>query len=106
MNHRVLLFFITFFITLSLAYGFLRLRTVETIPGGASTELPGRCEIIQFDSGLQPTYTVVQACPRMDMIRIWPLPVQQPWFEYEFNIPLDDTLGEIDKLKNCGNLLI
>lgn len=77
----VALFLISFTLTLTLAFGFLWLRTKETIPGAVSTELPGRCEIIQFGIGLQPVYTVALACPRMDMIRLWPLPVQQPWFE-------------------------
>jgi hypothetical protein len=81
MKRQVLIFYVTFFISLSLAYGFLRLRTVETVPGAVSTELPGRCAIIQFGRGLQPVYTIVLACPMMDMIRLWPLPVQQPWFD-------------------------
>jgi len=106
MKRQLLIFSVSFFITISLACGFLRLRTDESFPGVVSTELPGRCEIIQFGRGLQPVYKIVLACPRMDIIRVWPLLVQQPWFEDEFNIPLDDTLGEIDKRKNCGNLFI
>ena len=81
MKRQVLIFSATFFITLSLAYGFLTLRTEETIPGAVSINLPGRCEIIQFGRELQPVYTIVLACPRMDMIRLWPLPVKKPWFE-------------------------
>ena len=34
-----------------------------------------------FDKVLQPFFMVVVACPRRDMIRIWPLPVVDPWFE-------------------------
>ena len=49
--------------------------------GAATTKLPGRCEIIQFGLGLQPVYTIVLACPRMDMIRLLPLTVQQTWFD-------------------------
>jgi len=30
---------------------------------------------------LQPFVTVVAACPGRDMIRIWPLPVVDAWFE-------------------------
>jgi hypothetical protein len=81
MKRHVLIFSVTFFLTLSLTYGFLWLRSVESIPGSVSTVLPGRCEIIRFGRGLQTIYKIALACPRMDMIRIWALPVQQPWFE-------------------------
>lgn len=81
MKQQIPVFSITFLFILGLAFGLLMLRTIGTIPDAISTELPGRCEIIQFGRGLQPVYTVVLACPRMDMIRLWPLPVQQPWFE-------------------------
>jgi hypothetical protein len=30
------------------------------------------------------------ACVGYDMIKVWPLPVQQPWFEH----PLDPTMGQ------------
>ena len=87
MKRQVMIFSVTLFITVNLAYGFLVSRTRETIPGAVSTELPGRCEIIQFDRSLQPVYTIALACPRMDMIRLWPLPVQQPWFEDKWEKP-------------------
>jgi hypothetical protein len=70
MKRQVLIFSAAFIISLGLACGFLRLRTEETVPGAISTELPGRCKIIQFGRGLQSVYTIVLACPRMDMIRL------------------------------------
>ncbi|MBN2267140.1 MAG: hypothetical protein JW725_02245, partial [Candidatus Babeliaceae bacterium] len=42
---------------------------------------PARCEIIYIDTSLQPVNTLALACPRKDLIRIWPLPVRNPWFE-------------------------
>ena len=39
------------------------------------------CELIKFGRVLQPVVTIALACPGVDMIRLWPLPVQQPWFE-------------------------
>jgi hypothetical protein len=42
MKRQILIFSVTFFITISLTYGFLRLRTEEIIPGAVSTELPAR----------------------------------------------------------------
>jgi hypothetical protein len=81
MKCLILIFSVTLFITISLAYGFLRLRTEEIIPGAVSTELPGHCKIIQFGRGLQREYTIALACPRTDFLRLWPLPVQQSWLE-------------------------
>lgn len=82
----VIIFVVSFVITFVVAFGFLWLRTEETIPGAVFTKLPGRCEIIQFGLGLQPVYTIALACGRMDMIRLWPLPFQQPWFEDEWRL--------------------
>jgi len=56
-------------------------NTHKIIPGALSSKFPGQCEIIQFNIGLQPVYTIALVDPRMDMTRLWPLPVQQPWFE-------------------------
>ena len=62
-------------------YSFLVFRTKEIVPGAVTTKLPGRCEIIRFGHGLQPVYTIVLACPRMDIIKLWLLAVQKTWFE-------------------------
>ena len=70
MKRQVLIFSITFLITLRLAYVFLGLRTDETITGAVSTEFLGDCGIIRFSRGLQPVYTIALARPRMDMIRL------------------------------------
>ncbi len=53
----------------------------ELVPGATSYHLPMRCEVIYFDITLQPTRTLALACPGVDMIRLWPLPIQHPWFE-------------------------
>jgi hypothetical protein len=75
MKCQVLFFLIGFVLSFSIAYAYLVLRTEEIIPGAVAIKLPGQCEIIQFGRGLQPVYTIVLACPRMDMIRLWLLPV-------------------------------
>jgi hypothetical protein len=51
------------------------------IYGFFNVNLPCECEVDVFSKALQPFVTVVVACPRRDMIRIWPLPVVDPWFE-------------------------
>lgn len=39
------------------------------------------CELWDIVPPSQPERTLVLACPRMDGIRLWPLPLQQPWVE-------------------------
>ena len=38
---------------------------------------------------------LVVACPGQDMIRVWPLPVEQPWFEH----PVDQMPSSPAQLK-------
>jgi len=74
-------FFFAFTVSLILSYALPPARTSAILPTATSVELAGRCELILFDTRLQPVNTVVLACPRKDMIRLWPFPGQQPWFE-------------------------
>jgi len=37
--------------------------------------------MIFIDKRLQPVYTVVLDCPGKDSIRLWPLPMVDPWVE-------------------------
>jgi hypothetical protein len=60
---------------------FLVSRIHESIPGATDIPLIARCELIYFDTRLQPVNTLIFGCPRMDMIRLWPLPIQHSWFE-------------------------
>jgi hypothetical protein len=53
-----------------------------TLPGVYSTWLPARCRLITFDNPVyQPFYTITLGCPGVDTIRLWPWPVEHPWFE-------------------------
>ena len=38
----------------------------------------GPCDVIWFSNRGN---AVVMACPHTDMIKLWPLPVEQPWWE-------------------------
>ncbi len=80
-SYTVIAIFIAFTISLILGYALLSARSSDIVPGATSFELGGRCKLILFDTRLQPMNTLVLACPRKDMIRLWPLPVRQPWFE-------------------------
>jgi hypothetical protein len=81
MKHLILVFIVTVFIMLSLGAVFFVSRIHESVPGATDIPLIARCELIYFDTRLQPVNTLVLGCPRMDMFRLWPLPIQHPWFE-------------------------
>jgi hypothetical protein len=81
MKRRVLFFLVTIFVKITLAFGFLLSRTHLSIPGATDIELLARCELTYFDTRLQPMNTLILACPRMEMIRLWPLPIKQTQFE-------------------------
>jgi hypothetical protein len=45
-----------------------------------------RCKLDVFDRTLQPEvsateYSRALACPGVDYVKVWPLPVVQPWWE-------------------------
>jgi hypothetical protein len=44
-----------------------------------------RCDVIWYGNW---GGALVLACPRMDMLKFWPLPVQQPWYEDSFEPPV------------------
>jgi hypothetical protein len=65
--------------------------------GVTSMDLVVRCQIDFLDKNVQPFFTVVYACPGKDYIRLWPLPVMQPWFEDWHDTPAtrDDLMTGI-----------
>ena len=73
---RIFVFAIAFTISLVLSYALLATRTSEIMPGATVTKLVGRCQITRFDTRLQPMNTLVLVCPIKDMMRLWPLPMQ------------------------------
>jgi len=48
----------------------------ERVPG-VVTHAIGPCDVDWY--GARPALVVV--CPGQDLIRVWPLPVEQPWIE-------------------------
>jgi len=81
MRKKVILFLIAFLITFFLSEIALKLRTYSDIDGAKSLRLINGCEMVFIDKRLQPVYTVVLDCPGKDSIRLWPLPVVDPWVE-------------------------
>jgi hypothetical protein len=89
MKH-VIFFSAAFLISIGLIIFFLTSQTKEIMPGATSIDIVGDCKIIKFDARLQPFVTIVLACPKIDMIRLLPFPIQQPWFEDWWEKPGED----------------
>jgi hypothetical protein len=65
--------------------------------------LINKCKVIFIDKWLQPAYTVVLDCPGKDSIRLWPLPVVDPWVERR-KAPLCLQVGETKTVVGeCGD---
>jgi hypothetical protein len=81
MRRKVIVFILVFIISLAATYDLLASRTSSDIDGVTGFRLAGGCKVYYFTQPAQPMNVWVLACTRTDMIRLWPLPVQQPWFE-------------------------
>ena len=81
MGKKVILFLLAFLIAFFLSEIVLMQRTYSVVIGAKSLRLINNCEMVFIDKRLQPVYTVVLDCPGKDSIRLWPLPVVDPWFE-------------------------
>ena len=80
-RNTILLITLIALINMPLAYAVLAARTTYPIDGVKTIRLVGRCELDYFDDKAQPVQTLTFAFPGMDYIRLWPLPIQQPWFD-------------------------
>ena len=47
------------------------------VPGVISRPL-GPCDVSRFENK---SGVLVLGCPHMDKLKLWPLPMEQPWFE-------------------------
>ena len=54
----------------------LNARTTYPVDGVKTLRLVAGCELDIYDTTAQPVRTVALVCPRMDYIRLWPLPVE------------------------------
>ncbi len=61
--------------------GNLKSRTYQLSENSMVTRLIAGCELWDIFPPSQPARTVALTCSGVDMVRLWPLPVQQPWFE-------------------------
>jgi hypothetical protein len=59
----------------------LATRIRRVLPGATVIKLVSGCQATLMDTRLQPVFTMSLDCPGVDSIRIWPLPVVQPFME-------------------------
>ena len=81
MGKKIILFLTSFLIVFFLSEFIFMQRTYSVVDGAKSLRLIDNCEMAFIDKGLQPVYTMVLDCPGKDSIRLWPLPLVDPWFE-------------------------
>ena len=72
---------LVFVITTIQLFSALTARSYQLTEDAWATELVAGGELWDVLSPSQPARTLVLACPGVDAIRVWPMPVQQPWEE-------------------------
>lgn len=88
---------------------FLARRIQPILPGATAIKLVRGCQATLLDKSLQPVFTISLDCPGVDSIRIWPLPIIQPFMEdwYEEDMPgeLRSKTGiKLDRIKVLDGL--
>jgi hypothetical protein len=76
-----LAFGLAFFLMITVSSAILNVRTEKMIENVYTTHLTADCDLDNYSPPAQPQRTLVLACSHTDLIRLWPLPVIQPWFE-------------------------
>lgn len=66
-----------------LTFHWLLFQGNERVPGVITRPL-GPCDVNWF---MNKGGVLVLGCPHMDMLELWPLPVQQPWYEDSLILP-------------------
>ena len=81
---------------------FLAGRIQPILPGATAIKLVRGCQATLMDKRLQPVFTISLDCPGVDSIRIWPLPIIQPfmedWYESGLRAKTDIKLDRIKVL--------
>jgi hypothetical protein len=85
MKRYLMAFLISFFSTIMIGYAVFVIRIDRPLDGATSISVGMGCELVYFDTRLQPFNTLVLMCPSNDSTRLFPLPVQHPWFQDWWN---------------------
>ena len=82
-RRSVLLVIVTVLVTFAVAYPLLKysFRLNYPVEGAHQVRLVSRCNLVVYDPPVQPFRTITIDCPGKDSVRIWPLPMVDPWNE-------------------------
>jgi hypothetical protein len=78
LHHRILQ---AVLLALPWAYGFLDARTFSPVEGITAMNLVSGCQLQYYTPPVQSENTLMLTGPSMDMMRLLPLPVEQPWMK-------------------------
>ena len=67
-------------------------RVRPILPGATAIELVAGCQATLMDTRLQPVFTISLDCPSVDSIRLWPLPIIQPFYEDGYEVIPEEEL--------------
>jgi hypothetical protein len=96
MRRNLIAFLISFTAPLIVGYIVISINIDQSVPGATEIELIGRCNLIYFDTRLQPVNTLVFGCPRMDMFCCGPFLYNTPGLRIHGTITL---MNLTDKIK-------
>jgi hypothetical protein len=75
-------------LTIPWAYNMLAARTFHTVSGITAIDLPFNCQLQYYYPPEEPVNTLKLTCPRMEMMRLWPLLMN--------GVRVEDMLGRLD----------
>jgi len=81
LRDAVILVLVIASLTFLQAYPVMAQRTFQVAEGITAMQLRANCQFQYYTPPAQHVNTLVLNCPGMCMMRLWPLPVQQSWFE-------------------------
>lgn len=76
----------------------------RSIPGVALIKIRGGCQVELYDKTTQPAFTMAYSCPGEDTIRLWPLPILQPFYEdwQDWQAPGQKSIGRLNGRPKTG----
>ena len=72
-------FVVSSLITLIIAWAIVSPGTYKMMEGIYTVDFLGLCNFDFYDKSVLPEFTVGFRCTRLDYMKIWPFPIEQPW---------------------------
>ena len=78
-RERITIIIVFFLIALICIWALISPNSYKVTDGIYTIDLLGFCQFDVYDTTILPEVTIVYRCPRVDAIKIWPLPVESPF---------------------------